>query len=197
MGIAIPTVIILTVKCIFNKANDYIEKVILFGSPSTGKSTFVNKVAGTDFETGEAFGVTKGITCVNGSVLGKPVQFCDTPGLHFNVTNSEEAAGIAAAKKFLPNADKVLAMFNSKIPLNKQSMDEIITALNNSKNINPKQNIIGVLARVGGKTYEEAEKLRNELLSYGNGTLFNDIVVLDNEINPLLENAKKLIVGFE
>ena len=171
------------------KLHELSEKVILFGSPSTGKSTFVNRVLGTDFPTGEAYGVTTGVTCVEGDIQGTWVQMCDTPGLHDKASEAE-LAGIRNAVEDLPTATTLFTLFNARIPLMEQSTDEIIEHVIHAKEKNPNLKIIGVVARANQAPDLASKSL--EILQ--KNPIFDEVFALGNS-EESYDNAKNKITS--
>ncbi len=120
--------------------------VFLFGSPSTGKSNRVNKLTGANFDTGEKFGVTTSVSCVDTYLGDRKFKFCDTPGLHRDA-KKDELRGIEEAKRRLPEANIVMVGINLSKKLEEQSIREIMQSLKDSKSKNKNQRFIFDLAR--------------------------------------------------
>ncbi len=152
----------------------HVKTVYMFGSPSTGKSNKINKLTGSNFETGEMYGVTTAVNCVDTYLSKDKIKFCDTPGLHKNA-NKDELQGIEEAKKRLHEADVVIVGINVSKKLEDQSIDEIMQSLAASKSKNDKQKFIFDLAR--------SDKIKDETLKAN---------VINNFKNALKERCDSL-----
>jgi len=91
-------------------------RVVLAGPPNAGKSTLVNTLVGyaraiVDPQAGTTRDAVTALTAIE----GWPVELCDTAGLR-QASHPVERAGVEAARRYLAEADLVLAVFDLSQP---------------------------------------------------------------------------------
>ncbi|NEN98216.1 MAG: ferrous iron transporter B, partial [Moorea sp. SIO3I7] len=59
-----------------------VKRVALLGMPNTGKSTFFNRITGTNAHVGNWPGITVDLLQANVQLNGEPTEFVDLPGIY-------------------------------------------------------------------------------------------------------------------
>ncbi len=99
--------------------------VAVIGAPNAGKSSLVNALAKRDVAiVSDIAGTTRDAIEVHLNLGGYPVILVDTAGLR-ETGDSIESEGIARAKKRAAHADLVLALFDSTVPQDKETLDAV------------------------------------------------------------------------
>ena len=179
-----------------NKVNS--KSVYLFGEPSTGKSTLVNRLTGSDFATGEAFGITTGVGVASANFDGKKINFFDTPGIHDN-SSFEEKTGIKSGKKLLPQADVILTMFDISRVHEEKSKKEILESVKAAKALNEEAKVFFVLTRLDkikdSKAREEAVDNTKKFFSDECKSLGGEFLVVDGYDEASVEKLKSKVLS--
>ncbi len=96
--------------------------VTIMGSPNVGKSTLLNKLAGSDKAiVSDVPGTTRDPVEITIDISGIPVHFVDTAGIR-DTSDKIETTGIERAKKEAEKADIILYMHEEGVPCNEEQL---------------------------------------------------------------------------
>ena len=109
-------------------------KIAIIGSPNAGKSSLLNSIVKEDRAiVTDIAGTTRDIIEEQVIIGGIPFKIVDTAGIR-NAKDEIEKIGIERSKKAANDADVILAVFDSSVPLNKEDK-EILKLIKNKKSI--------------------------------------------------------------
>ena len=109
-------------------------KIAIIGSPNAGKSSLLNSIVKEDRAiVTDIAGTTRDIIEEQVIIGGIPFKIVDTAGIR-NAKDEIEKIGIERSKKVANDADVILAVFDSSVPLNKEDK-EILKLIKNKKSI--------------------------------------------------------------
>ena len=109
-------------------------KTVILGKPNAGKSSFLNSIIGEEkaIVTNIA-GTTRDILEESIKLNGITLNVIDTAGIR-DTEDVVEKIGVEKARKYADDADLILYVVDSSVPLN-ESDEDIISFIENKKNI--------------------------------------------------------------
>lgn len=109
-------------------------KTVIVGKPNAGKSSLLNLLVGEEKAiVTDIAGTTRDILEENINIGGITLQIIDTAGIHFT-EDVIEKIGVEKAKKYMKDADLIIYVIDSSVPLDENDF-EIMKLIENRKSI--------------------------------------------------------------
>lgn len=107
---------------------------VIVGKPNVGKSSLLNVLVGEEKAiVTDIAGTTRDILEENINIGGVNLKIIDTAGIHFT-EDIIEKIGVEKAKKYVEDADLIIYMVDSSVPLDENDF-EIMKIIDNKKSI--------------------------------------------------------------
>ncbi|MBE6631232.1 MAG: tRNA uridine-5-carboxymethylaminomethyl(34) synthesis GTPase MnmE [Ruminococcaceae bacterium] len=155
-------------------------KTVIVGRPNTGKSSVLNSILGEDRAIVTELAGTTRDTIEEKAVVGKIIlNLCDTAGIRNNTEDRVESLGIERSVKKLEEAELVIAVFDSSVPLTEEDESFIEILKERAK----EKSLIALLNKCDLEKKADTDKIRR---------LFENTVEVSAKENIGMDKVKEL-----
>lgn len=183
-------------------------RTVLLGKPNAGKSSLLNLLSGEEKAiVTDIAGTTRDILEENIRLSGVNLHMIDTAGIH-STDDFIEKIGVSRAKKYADDADLILYVVDSSVPLDEND-EEILHMIQNKKcivlynksDLHPSVSYEEVIEKIGGshviiktstkeKTgFEDFENAVKDLFFQGELQIENEVMITNTRHKEALMDA--------
>lgn len=183
-------------------------RTVLLGKPNAGKSSLLNLLSGEEKAiVTDIAGTTRDILEENIRLSGVNLHMIDTAGIH-STDDFIEKIGVSRAKKYADDADLILYVVDSSVPLDEND-EEILHMIQNKKcivlynksDLNPSVSYEELVEKIGGshviiktstkeKTgFEDFENAVKDLFFQGELQIENEVMITNTRHKEALMDA--------